>query len=64
MDHINGAGWFAEFAIMTHDETKLAEYREQLREKAAEFGLTDDMIEKQSYKQLVSAMQENNCNAE
>lgn len=64
LDHINGAGWFAEFAIMTHDETKLAEYRERLREKAAEFGLTDDMIEKQSYKQLVSAMQKNSCNAE
>lgn len=57
LDHLSNIGWFAEFAIMTHDQSKLAGYENELREKAKEFGLTDGMIERQSYKVLYRRIQ-------
>ncbi|RUT67363.1 hypothetical protein CKG00_03925 [Morganella morganii] len=40
--------------FVINNKAELAEYRERLREKAGTSGLTDDMIEKQNYKRLVS----------
>ena len=56
VDHLQDIGDFAEFAIMTDEETKLDEYRQQLQESAYQFGLTDSDIEPQSYRQLQSQL--------
>lgn len=56
VDHLQDIGDFAEFAIMTDEETKLDEYRQQLQELAYQFGLTDSDIEPQSYRQLQSQL--------
>ncbi|MCL1050911.1 class IV adenylate cyclase [Shewanella abyssi] len=52
VDHLEGLGDFAEFAIMTDDEAHLEDYRQELVALAAEFGLTSADIEHQSYRQL------------
>lgn len=56
VDYLQGLGYFAEFAIMTDDDTLLEEYRLQLLELASRFGLTNDDIEHQSYRQLQSQL--------
>lgn len=49
LDHLANIGDFAEFAIMTDDESKLAEYRTELESLAAQFELTAQDLEHQSY---------------
>lgn len=52
VDSLEGIGDFAEFAIMTDDESKLPVYRSQLEALAQQFGLTDDALQTKSYKQM------------
>jgi len=52
VDHLEGIGDFAELAIMTDDEHKLAQYREQLLELAATLGLDATQLETRSYREL------------
>ncbi|QQX80552.1 class IV adenylate cyclase [Shewanella sp. KX20019] len=52
VDHLEGLGDFAEFAIMTDDEARLEDYRKELVALAAKFALTAADIEQQSYRQL------------
>ncbi|MBM7071390.1 class IV adenylate cyclase [Shewanella sp. 202IG2-18] len=56
VDHLEGHGDFAEFAIMTNDEGKLEGYRVALKQLASQFGLTDDDVEYRSYRNLVTEM--------
>ena len=58
LDHLEGIGDFAEFAIMTDKEEMLESYHQQLTELARQFGLGDDQLEHRSYRQLqLEAMQ-------
>ncbi|WP_369310883.1 class IV adenylate cyclase [Providencia rettgeri] len=52
VDHLEGIGWFAEFAIMTDNQSLLDGYYQKLMAMANGYGFTEDMIEKQSYKQM------------
>ena len=52
LDHLAGIGDFAELAIMTDDEARLPEFRQQLLALAAQLGLTPDMEELRSYRTL------------
>ncbi|MGB0899940.1 MAG: CYTH domain-containing protein, partial [Psychrobium sp.] len=52
-DHLDGLGYFAEFAIMTDDETSLEYHRKQLIVLAEKFGLTRNEEITTSYRQLV-----------
>lgn len=52
VDSLEGIGDFAEFAIMTNDESMLAEYQSQLEALAKQFGLTESALQTQSYKQM------------
>ncbi|MGR5062516.1 class IV adenylate cyclase [Photobacterium sp. DNB22_13_2] len=52
LDYLEGIGHFAEFAIMTDDESKLAEYKTELKQLAGQFGLKDDDLEHRSYRTL------------
>ncbi|KJY83982.1 adenylate cyclase [Vibrio galatheae] len=52
VDCLAGIGDFAEFAIMTDDESQLVSYRAQLEELALQFGLTEEMLQSKSYKQM------------
>lgn len=52
VDSLEDIGDFAEFAIMTDDESKLAYYRSQLEELAIQFGLTQEDLQTKSYKQM------------
>lgn len=52
LDTLANIGDFAEFAIMTDDESKLSKYREQLEALAAKFGLTQFDLETKSYKEM------------
>ncbi|EPL9568498.1 class IV adenylate cyclase [Providencia rettgeri] len=52
VDHLDGIGWFAEFAIMTDDESLLEHYYQKLMSVAKGYGFTKDMVEKRSYKQM------------
>ncbi len=52
VDHLEGIGDFAELAIMTDDEHRLAKYRKQLLELAATLGLDSTQLETRSYREL------------
>ena len=60
VDNLAGIGDFAELAIMTDDESAVARYKTELLELAVELGLTPEMQEHQSYRQLQQALQANN----
>ncbi|WP_067017359.1 class IV adenylate cyclase [Marinomonas spartinae] len=52
VDSLAGIGDFAEFAIMTDDESKLPVYKSQLEALAQQFGLTKEALQTKSYKQM------------
>uniref|UniRef100_A6VW80 Putative adenylyl cyclase CyaB n=1 Tax=Marinomonas sp. (strain MWYL1) TaxID=400668 RepID=A6VW80_MARMS len=52
VDTLEGIGDFAEFAIMTDDESMLSTYKVELEELAQRFGLTSSALQTQSYKQM------------
>ncbi|MGF1876367.1 class IV adenylate cyclase [Photobacterium frigidiphilum] len=52
VDHLEGLGDFAELAIMTDDESLLAQYKQELLELAAKLGLTDAQLESRSYREM------------
>lgn len=52
IDHLDGIGWFAEFAIMTDDHLCLDILYKKLMQVAESYGFTKSLIEKRSYKQL------------
>ncbi|QYJ91086.1 class IV adenylate cyclase [Shewanella halotolerans] len=52
VDSLEGIGDFAEFAIMTDDESKLSVYKDQLEALALRFGLTEAALQTKSYKQM------------
>ena len=52
LDFLDGIGHFAEFAIMTDDETLLARYKGELEQLASQFGLTEEDLEHRSYRTL------------
>ncbi|MEH6530922.1 MAG: class IV adenylate cyclase [Photobacterium frigidiphilum] len=52
VDHLEGLGDFAELAIMTDDESMLAQYKQELLELAAKLGLTDAQLESRSYREM------------
>lgn len=52
VDSLEGLGDFAEFAIMTDDESKLSSYKAELEALASKFGLDDSALQTQSYKQM------------
>ncbi|HHX8551943.1 TPA: class IV adenylate cyclase, partial [Vibrio alginolyticus] len=49
---LDGIGDFAEFAIMTDDESMLIAYRSELEALASKFGLTGSALQNKSYKQM------------
>ncbi|GIU41789.1 adenylate cyclase [Shewanella sairae] len=57
VDTLAGVGDFAELAIMTDDEDSLARFKSELLALAASLGLTPDMEEHNSYRQLQEALQ-------
>ncbi|WP_193014455.1 MULTISPECIES: class IV adenylate cyclase [Gammaproteobacteria] len=58
IDKLDKLGSFAEFAIMTDDQSKLPLYTEQLKNLALQFGFNERDLEKNSYKTLmVTALQ-------
>lgn len=52
VDTLEGIGDFAEFAVMTDDESKLAQYKSQLEALAKTFGLYETDLQTKSYKQM------------
>jgi adenylate cyclase class 2 len=52
LDYLEGIGHFAEFAIMTDDESLLATYKVELENLASQFGLSATDRETKSYRQL------------
>lgn len=52
IDHLEGIGWFAEFAIMTNEKQLLDSLYNQLMDTAKCYGFTEEMIETRSYKQM------------
>ena len=56
VDSLAGIGDFAEFAIMTDDESKLSVYKSELELLASKFGLTQSALQTQSYKQMFEEM--------
>ena len=57
VDHLEGVGEFVEFAIMTDDQTLLAQYKTELKALASEFGLNDTDLEHRSYREMVTDSQ-------
>lgn len=53
VDTLQGLGDFAEFAIMTDNKTKLAQYKMELEALACQFGLSSTALETKSYKQML-----------
>ncbi|KIO34989.1 class IV adenylate cyclase [Shewanella sp. cp20] len=53
VDTLNGLGDFAELAIMTDDETQLADFERGLISLAEQLGLSEDDGETASYRELV-----------
>ena len=53
IDKIDELGSYAEFAIMTDDQTKLPFYTAQLQKLAAKFGFNETMRESKNYKTLM-----------
>ena len=54
VDNLNGVGDFAEFAIMTDDESLLESYRSELIVLASKFGLSSTDLEHRSYRKMYS----------
>ncbi|WP_072055699.1 class IV adenylate cyclase [Aliivibrio fischeri] len=54
VDNLNGLGDFAEFAIMTDDESLLESYRSELIALASKFGLSSTDLEHRSYREMYS----------
>ncbi len=54
VDNLNGLGDFAEFAIMTDDESLLEKYRSELVILASKFGLSSTDLEHRSYRKIYS----------
>ncbi|WP_192888654.1 class IV adenylate cyclase [Vibrio bathopelagicus] len=52
VDSLMGIGDFAEFAIMTDDESMLSVYKVELEALANKFGLTETALQTKSYKQM------------
>ncbi|MDF2156128.1 class IV adenylate cyclase [Vibrio sp. CAU 1672] len=52
VDSLAGIGDFAEFAIMTDNESQLSIYRAELEALASKFGLTQSALQTKSYKQM------------
>ncbi|UXI02622.1 class IV adenylate cyclase [Photobacterium sp. TY1-4] len=52
VDQLDGIGDFAEFAIMTDDESRLDDYQQQLTQLASQFGLAAQHLEHRSYREL------------
>ena len=52
VDSLDGIGDFAEFAIMTDDESMLAVYKVELETLARKFGLKESALQTKSYKQM------------
>ena len=52
VDNLNGLGDFAEFAIMTDDESLLESYRSELIALASKFGLSSADLEHRSYRKM------------
>ncbi|MEL0608986.1 class IV adenylate cyclase [Vibrio echinoideorum] len=52
VDSLAGIGDFAEFAIMTNDESKLSAYKDELELLASQFGLSQSALQTKSYKQM------------
>lgn len=59
LDSLDGIGDFAEFAIMTDDESMLPTYKLELQVLANEFGLSDSALQTKSYKQMFMEKQAN-----
>ncbi|CND96763.1 class IV adenylate cyclase [Yersinia nurmii] len=53
VDHLESVGDFAEIAVMTDDPNELAELKLQCNLFASTLGLTADMLEPRSYRQLL-----------
>ncbi|EOI2317327.1 class IV adenylate cyclase [Proteus mirabilis] len=53
IDKLDNLGYFAEFAIMTDDESKLADYKLQLHNLAYQFGFNDSEQEHHNYKTML-----------
>ena len=58
LDHLAGIGDFAELAIMTDDETRLPDFRQQLLMLADQLGLSPDTQEHRSYRTLCKQQME------
>ena len=56
VDSLTGIGDFAEFAIMTDDESKSSAYKDELELLASRFGQTQSALQTQSYKQMFEEM--------
>lgn len=54
VDNLDGLGDFAEFAIMTDDESLLESYRSELIMLASKFGLSSTDLEHRSYRKIYS----------
>ncbi|MCE0495066.1 class IV adenylate cyclase [Vibrio salinus] len=52
LDQLDGIGDFAEFAIMTDDESALSGYKAELEQLSEQFGLSTSDIESKSYRCL------------
>ncbi|MBO2559754.1 class IV adenylate cyclase [Shewanella algae] len=52
VDSLDGIGDFAEFAIMTDDESMLSMYKVELEALALKFGLKKSALQTKSYKQM------------
>ena len=52
LDFLDGIGHFAEFAIMTDEESLLTTYKAELEQLASQFGLTAEDLELRSYRTL------------
>lgn len=52
IDHLANIGWFAEFAMMTNDDSQLSLLTEQMMSLARQYGFSEELIEKRSYKQM------------
>lgn len=54
LDQLDGIGDFAEFAIMTDDQSMLAHYKHELSQLAKRFNLSSEDLEHQSYRTLLT----------
>ncbi len=52
VDSLAGIGDFAEFAVMTDDDSLLSSYKTELEALASKFGLSQSALQTKSYKQM------------